>query len=93
MRSATATARRPGRGARHTERIDGEYLAGVFHAFDLPTTPARSSTSADALQAGIQTIPAWVSWRDVQRNQWEGVVFKRRDSVYPRARKKTTPAG
>ena len=73
------------------ERIDGEYLGGVYYAFDLVDHPGTLDERWAALQAlDIQTIPAWVSWRDVQRNQWEGVVFKRRDSVYPRARKKTT---
>ena len=76
-----------------TQRVDGEYLRGVFYAFDLPDHPGTLDERWAALCAlGIQTIPAWVSWRDVTRNGWEGVVFKRRDSVYPRARKKTTPS-
>jgi ATP-dependent DNA ligase len=74
-----------------SERIDGEYLGGVFYAFDLVDHAGTLDERWAALLAlGIQTIPAWVSWRDVARERWEGVVFKRRDSVYPRAQKKTT---
>ena len=51
-----------------TERIDGEYLRGVFYAFDLPDHPGTLDERWAALQAlGIQTIPAWVSRRDVTR--------------------------
>lgn len=81
--------------------MDGEFSDGVFWAFDLPDHGGdydgrRRDLDVLLGSAGgdyLEAMPAFTDWRGVKMFGWEGVVFKRRSSLYPRAFRQgvTTP--
>lgn len=71
--------------------IDGELMPqdNVFWMFDLPNHPGTYDQRRAALAALIAKVDSphirlmpLVTWEDVDKNGYEGVVFKRRDSLY-----------
>lgn len=65
--------------------LDGEIKDGTFWAFDMPDVNAPLDVRLAALaDLGIERVPMDVEWAAVKRNGWEGVVFKRLSSLYPR---------
>ena len=84
---------------RVSQLTDGELLPdGRYFPFDLPdhTGPLVerwAALEALAAQYDLTLCPTGVAWADVERLSWEGVVFKRLSSKYPKAYSegKTTP--
>lgn len=73
--------------------VDGEWLNGTYYMFDLPdhTGPLvdrvaalRDIAERTSLFFSIRLCPMDVRWPDVNANGWEGVVFKRLSSQYPK---------
>jgi ATP-dependent DNA ligase len=76
-------------------------LDQTFFAFDLPDHGGDFRQRLDALERlvksanrpGLQICPTTREWADVAKYEWEGVVFKNLNSLYPKAMQdgKTTP--
>jgi ATP-dependent DNA ligase len=87
--------------------VDGEFVPvvgkqkGTYWMFDLPdhrgTYEERLKAVAELVKKinspVIKLAPPHIDWLDVDLNEWEGVVFKRLASKYPKAGVdgKTTP--
>ena len=89
--------------------LDGEYIPvkggrglGTYWVFDLPDHPGYLPERWAALEALVTSLgvpdlvrlcPSGVEWSEVEENGWEGVVFKRLLTKYPKSMtpNKTTP--
>lgn len=85
--------------------LDGEFVMtqgkATYYVFDMPDSRLplgeRWPEVAELVRAidsdYIRLCPCEVRWEDVELNNWEGVVFKRRSSVYVKSMTsdKTTP--
>lgn len=76
--------------------VDGELLVKdtpIYYLFDLPdhtgTLDERWKALTNVVEmighANVKKCPAEITWEDVSLNQWEGVVFKKRSSKYPKS--------
>lgn len=76
------------------QTLDGELVKDGLWVFDLPDHPGTLTERWGALAGWvrrmdhpkIQLCPSEVAWQDVEREGWEGVVFKKRTSKYPKSR-------
>ena len=79
-----------------THRLDGELLSdGRYLVFDLPDDKGPLTDRWSRLvDLGIPLCPTNVVWARVVEHGWEGVVFKKLASKYPKALAdgKTTPS-
>lgn len=70
----------------------GDKADAQLWCFDLPALALPLHERLEVLrgicEAGnrMRLIPCDVAWQDVEREAWEGLVFKRRDSAYPRTK-------
>ena len=79
-----------------TQMLDGELMPdGRFWVYDLPDEArnplqnrwAKIDDSLNQLNCPfILTCPVGLDWKEVPENKWEGVVFKRLRSRYPKGR-------
>jgi ATP-dependent DNA ligase len=83
------------------EVLDGEFIpvkggrgSGTYWVFDLPDHRGYLPERWAALEALVKSLgvpdlvrlcPSGVEWPEVEANGWEGVVFKRLASKYPKA--------
>jgi ATP-dependent DNA ligase len=73
--------------------MDGEWMDDTFHAFDLPDHGGGLRERWADLTAlveqyrrpGLALCPLTTEWADIQQWGWEGVVFKRWSSLYPKS--------
>lgn len=73
--------------------FDGEWVRGVYYIFDLPDSPHPLSDRVQGIESIVDLIdspyvrmcPIVQDWTEVRKNEWEGVVFKRKSSRYRRA--------
>jgi ATP-dependent DNA ligase len=86
-------------------RLDGELILGSggradYYVFDLPDHKGNLDDRWSCLESIVAELgsahscvwlcPSGVTWEEVTPSGWEGVVFKRRDSFYPRGNKPDT---
>lgn len=81
--------------------LDGEFLNDTFYPFDIADSPLPLEERWKVLRWVVQEIaspfvqlcPLAGSWEDVANNGWEGVVFKKKASLYHKAMRDgvTTP--